>query len=95
MMGRRERGQDQFFYEFDLDKVVPADHLVRQIDDVLDLDWVHKQLAPHYSHTGRPSIDPVLMGQARMLVQLNCSAEGINVGFIDGRKSSPARSACR
>ena len=54
MMGRRERGQGQFFYAFDLDKVVPADHLVRQIDGVLDLDWVHKELAPYYSHTGRP-----------------------------------------
>ncbi len=66
MMGRRERGQGQFFYSFDLDKVVPADHLVRQIDGVLDLDWVHKELAPYYSHTGRPSIDPVLM--IRMLL---------------------------
>ena len=47
MMGRRERGQGQFFYAFDLDKVVPADHLVRQIDGVLDLDWVHKELAPY------------------------------------------------
>ena len=66
MMGRRERGQGQFFYAFDLDKVVPTDHLVRQIDGVLDLDWVHKELAPYYSHTGRPSIDPVLM--IRMLI---------------------------
>ncbi len=66
MMGRRERGQGQFFYAFDLDKVVPADHLTRQIDRVLDLDWVHKELAPYYSHTGRPSIDPVLM--IRMLL---------------------------
>ena len=66
MMGRRERVQGQFFYAFDLDKVVPADHLVRQIDGVLDLDWVHKDLAPYYSHTGRPSIDPVLM--IRMLI---------------------------
>ena len=33
-MGRRERGQGQFFYSFDLDKVVPAGHLVRQIDGV-------------------------------------------------------------
>ena len=65
-MGRRERGQGQFFYAFDLDKVVPADHLVRQIDGVLDLDWVHKELAPYCSHTGRPSIDPVLM--IRMLI---------------------------
>src|ERR1700746_2547594 len=61
MMGRRKGGQGQLFYAFDLDKVVPADHLVRQIDGFLDLTWVHKELAPYYSHTGRPSIDPVLM----------------------------------
>jgi transposase len=66
MMGRQEGGQGQFFYEFDLDKVVPAEHLVRQIEAVLDLGWVHKELAPYYSHTGRPSIDPVLM--IRMLI---------------------------
>src|SRR6476660_2086548 len=66
MMGRRESGQGQFFYAFDLDKVVPADHLVRQIDSVIDLSWVHKELAPYYSDTGRPSIDPVLM--IRMLI---------------------------
>ena len=39
---------------------------VRQIDGVLDLAWVHQELAPYYSHTGRPSIDPVLM--IRMLI---------------------------
>ena len=43
MMGRREDGQGQFFYSFDLDKVVPPDHLVRQIDGLLDLSWVHKE----------------------------------------------------
>jgi len=59
MMGHRDVGQCQFFYAFDLDKVVPPDHLVRQIDAVLDLSWVHKELASYYSHTGRPSIDPV------------------------------------
>src|SRR5437868_4640308 len=66
MMGRREDNQVQFLYAFNLDKVVPPDHLVRQIDGVLDLSWVHKELAPYYSHTGRPSIDPVLM--IRMLI---------------------------
>jgi len=66
MMGRRKDVQGQFFYEFDLDEVVPAEHPVRQIDAVLDLSWVHKELAPYYSHTGRPSVDPVLM--IRMLI---------------------------
>jgi hypothetical protein len=45
-MGRREDGQGQFFYSFDLDRVVPTDHLVRQIDGLLDLGWIHEELAP-------------------------------------------------
>lgn len=46
MMGRRESGQGQFFYEFNLNNVVPPDHFVRKIDAVLDLVWVHEELAP-------------------------------------------------
>ena len=61
MMGRRKGGQRHLFYEFRLDEVVPWDHLVRKVDAVLDLSWVHAELAPHYSRIGRPSIDPVLM----------------------------------
>src|SRR6202140_5879065 len=81
MMGRRENGQGQLFYSFDLNEVVPPDHLVRQIDGLLDLSWVHKELAPYYSHTGRPSIDPVLM--IRMLL----------VGYVFSIRSE--RAICR
>jgi transposase len=66
MMGRQEARQGQFFYAFDLSKVVPSDHLVRQIDAALDLGWIHKELAHYCSHTGRPSVDPELM--IRMLL---------------------------
>ena len=66
MMGRQTRGQEQLFYECSLDEVVPADHLVRRIDAVLDTSWVHQELAPFYSTLGRPSIDPELM--IRMLI---------------------------
>ena len=66
MMGRLTAGQAQFFYAFHLDEVVPADHVVRRIDAVLDVGWIHQELAPFYSNTGRPSIDPELM--IRMLL---------------------------
>jgi transposase len=66
MMGRMETDQEQFFYSYRLDELVPADHLVRKLDTVLDLSWVRAELAPYYSHTGRPSIDPELM--LRMLI---------------------------
>ena len=66
MMGRLESDQDRFFYDFQLADVVPTDHLVRKIDAVLDLSWLHAELEPYYSHTGRPSIAPELM--IRMLI---------------------------
>lgn len=67
MMGRLESAQDQFFYNFCLDDIVPADHLVRRNDAVLDLSWLHRELEPYYSHTGRPSVDPELMMQMLIL----------------------------
>jgi transposase len=66
MMGRLNRDQGQLFYRFNLEEVVPEDHQVRRIAEVLDLSWVGAELAPHYSSVGRPSIDPVLM--IRMLI---------------------------
>ena len=66
MMGRLKHDQGQLFYSFCLEDVVPSDHRVREIAAVLDLSWVHGELAPYYSNLGRPSIDPVLM--IRMLI---------------------------
>ena len=66
MMGRLNHDYWQLFYSFCLEEVVPDDHLVRSIAAVLDLSWVHAELAPHYADIGRPSIDPVLM--IRMLI---------------------------
>jgi len=80
-MGRLNRDQEQLFYSFRLDDVVPDDHLVRAIAAVLDLSWVHAELASYYPKIGRPSIDPVLM--IRMLV----------VGYIFAIRSE--RALCR
>ena len=66
MMGRLKSDQGQLFYQFRLGDAVPEDHLVRKIDTALDLSWLRSELAPYYSSTGRPSIDPELM--IRMLV---------------------------
>ena len=65
-MGRLDHDQEQLFYSFCLEEVIPEDHLVRKIAAVLDLSWVHAELAPHYSSMGRPSVDPELM--IRMLI---------------------------
>jgi transposase len=59
------------FYEFSLEQHVPGDHLLRAIDRFVDLDGFRAHLAPFYSTTGRPSIDPELM--IRMLIVGYCS----------------------
>jgi transposase len=54
------------FYEFSLDRHVPADHLLRSIDRFVELGDLRRELASFYSMLGRPSIDPELM--VRMLI---------------------------
>jgi transposase len=81
MMGRLNHDQGEFFYSFRLDEAVPDDHSVRAIAAVLDLSWVHSELAPFYPKIGRPSIDPVLM--IRMLI----------VGYVFAIRSE--RALCR
>jgi transposase len=75
MMGRHDDRQGELLYNFKLDKFVPADHLLRHIDGLLNFDSIRSHLGPYYSHTGRPSIDPELM--LRMLL----------VGYLYGIRS--------
>jgi transposase len=70
MMGEQRDNQQRLFYSFNLDEHVPADHLLRGINQFLDLSDLRSYLAPFYSHTGRPSIDPELM--IRMLIVGYC-----------------------
>jgi len=69
-MGHREVEQAALFYEFSLERHVPADHLLRSIDRFVELGELRRELAPFYSMIGRPSIDPELM--IRMLLVGYC-----------------------
>ncbi len=75
MMGPRQEAQGALFYEFSLEEHVPEDHLLRSIDRFVDLSGIRSHLAPFYSSTGRPSVDPELM--IRMLL----------LGYINGIRS--------
>ena len=70
MMGEPVGRQDRLFYEFDLEDMVPGDHLLRRIDAALDLSWLRGEMRPHYSHLGCPSVCPELM--VRMLLVGYC-----------------------
>ncbi len=66
MMGPRQVAQGVLFYEFSIEDHVPPAHLLRSIDRFVALGDMREHLAPFYSSTGRPSIDPELM--IRMLI---------------------------
>ncbi len=65
MMGHHSRGESLFYY-FRLEDQVPENHLLRQIDQHIDLDFIRAKLKNSYSDMGRPSIDPELL--LRMLL---------------------------
>ena len=46
----------------DIDSLVPADHLLRKIEKVMDYEWLYERLDPYYCHdNGRPGTDPVVL----------------------------------
>ena len=70
MMGHQQVEQAALFYEFSLERHVPADHLLRSIDRFVELDGLRQELSCFYSAIGRPSIAPELM--IRMLLVGYC-----------------------
>ena len=46
----------------DIDSLVPADHLLRKVERVMDYEWIYERLDPYYCHdNGRPGTDPVVL----------------------------------
>ncbi len=60
MMGQRRFGS-KLYYQFSLDRLVPQDHLLRRIAAAVDFSFVRPLCRPFYSHTGQPSVDPVVL----------------------------------
>ncbi len=59
-MGRRRSAQ-KLCYQLSLDRLVPQDHLLRRIAENVDFSFVRPLCRPFYSHTGQPSLDPVVL----------------------------------
>jgi transposase len=60
MMGVKQK-ESKMFYNFSLSSRVPKDHFLRKISEAIDFSFIHKLAKPYYSHTGQPSIDPVVL----------------------------------
>src|SRR5580765_5467174 len=82
VLGDRRAAQvsrETLFYGFSLEEHVPADHLLRSLHRFVDSGDARTKLAPFYSSTDRPSVDPVSL--IRMLI----------VGYCGGIRSERRR----
>lgn len=73
MMGRIDNQMQLLI--LDLDSMIPENHLLRQIKNSVNFDFIYEKASSFYSHTGRKSIDPVVM--IKMLL----------IGYLYGIKS--------
>lgn len=59
MLGTQKRWQEDLFVAGPLSSLIPDDHILKQVDKILDLSWLRKEVADLYCRTnGRPGIDP-------------------------------------
>ena len=59
MLGTQKRWQEDLFVAGPLSSLIPDDHILKQVDKVLDLSWLRKKVSGLYCQTnGRPGIDP-------------------------------------
>lgn len=60
MQGKKEF-KKRIYYNIDLDSLVPKDHFLKRLDRLVSFDFVRDITRDYYSHTGKPSIDPVVL----------------------------------
>lgn len=60
MITKNENKQNQMEVVI-LENLVPKDHILRKIDNVMDFSFIYPLVEDMYSNVGRPSIDPVLL----------------------------------
>ena len=60
MQGKKEFKQ-RIYYNINLDCLVPEDHFLKRLERLVSFDFVRDITREYYSHTGKPSIDPVVL----------------------------------
>src|SRR5919109_1060346 len=66
MMGRKALA-GKLFYQVSLEDLVPAEHLLRRVAEAVDFAVARRLTARFYSHTGQPSVDPVVLFKMALL----------------------------
>ena len=60
MQGKKEF-KKRIYYDFSLESLIPDNHLLKRIDNVISFEFVRDKTKSYYSNTGKPSIDPIVL----------------------------------
>ena len=71
MMGRKKFDMKQY-HNLSLDNLVSPHDLYRKIESAVDFSFIYALAKEAYSHTGQPSLDPVIFFKIEL------------VGFLEG-----------
>jgi len=71
MMGPRQQVAPKLFYtNINLSDRIPEDHKLRRLKDVLDLEFIRREVANCYGYNGQESVDPILLMKLMLLLFL-------------------------
>jgi transposase len=71
MLGDEKRRETpELFHTFNVEQLIPPNHILRRIDAVLDTSWIRKEVEDCYSKVGRPSWDPEVIVRMILLSYL-------------------------
>ncbi|PZG36374.1 IS5/IS1182 family transposase, partial [Listeria ivanovii] len=72
MLSKHQQQARNQLVAISLDDLVPEDHLVRKVDNVINFDFIYPLVEHTYSHTGRPSVDLVVLIKLVLIQYLFC-----------------------
>lgn len=88
-MARNRHTQNNGFILCTLDDLVPQDHLVRQLEEFIDWDFIYEICDPLYSNTGAGRVDPVILFKLMFIniifgihsMRRTCQEAEVNVAY--------------
>ena len=70
MQGKKEFSQ-RIYYNINLDSLVSENHFLKRLQKLNSFDFVRDITKSYYSHTGKPSIDPVVLAKMLDIEEIN------------------------
>lgn len=67
MMGKKDNAERTQMEIASLEDLVPRNHLVRKLDEAIDMRFIYEDVKDLYSDFGRESIDPVVLIKIAMI----------------------------